>query len=531
MPTLAGWITGEQVSAEIIDQLLTAMSAVLERHGGQPARTISPGAGLIAFADTAYAMQRNDEPPVLDWVPDRRTLVYRRPLSGAHALYYIENWPAEGNLLFASEIKALLAAGVPRHLSLPALDALHRYGFIPAPLTAFQDIQVVPAGSILRWQHTKLVVNASTEYRLDETLTAADIHEQLFEQLRHVSAGLLPPHEQLIALTDGAAPSVLATTLAGQNSELPFLLASFGYKQGRGQKYWHALEQVAASCQHPFLSVAGVDQLAYWQAALTELEAPATDTLPLALHQLMHTVAAETGARVAVTGLGAAYLLAAFQFPTLLEAGTAGTDDILTRYRRSLTTESSLPLWSRETQERMSRENAWETTHHARKLAFKAASYQTAAQAHYYLDLHLRLPDYQTGQAFQIATQERIALRSPYLHHDILALLSRLPAQLANGTPRELVLTQLLRHHFPHIATAHAPLALRLPMQALFQSGKDELFQQTLSPEALRATGLFDAESVKKLLKQKQVCRELIFVFTTQLFYRMFGIEDFKTRG
>src|SRR5205085_6523416 len=124
MPTVAGWLTGEQVPQEVIEQTLNAMGTILGRHGGQVARTIHPGAGLIAFPDQAYAMTQNTDPPVLDWVPDRRTMVYRRPLSGAHALYYVENWPAQGNLLFASEIKALLAVGVPRRLHLPALDVL-----------------------------------------------------------------------------------------------------------------------------------------------------------------------------------------------------------------------------------------------------------------------------------------------------------------------------------------------------------------------------------------------------------------------
>ena len=86
MPTLAGWLTGEQVPQEIIAQTLTTMSNLLGRHGGQLARTIQAGMGLIAFSDPSYAMKRNDDLPVLDWVPDRSTIVYRRPLSVTHPL-------------------------------------------------------------------------------------------------------------------------------------------------------------------------------------------------------------------------------------------------------------------------------------------------------------------------------------------------------------------------------------------------------------------------------------------------------------
>src|SRR5438045_618474 len=157
MPTLAGWLTGEQVPKEIIEQTLTTMGTILGQNGGNPARIVQPGFGLITFSESAYAMREQINPPVLDWVPDRRTFVYRRPLSGTHLLYYIEDWPAQGNLLFATEIKALLALDVPRRLHLAALDTLLRYGFIPAPWTAFQNISVVPAGSILRWQKAKTV--------------------------------------------------------------------------------------------------------------------------------------------------------------------------------------------------------------------------------------------------------------------------------------------------------------------------------------------------------------------------------------
>ncbi|HEX3642599.1 MAG TPA: hypothetical protein VHV10_15010, partial [Ktedonobacteraceae bacterium] len=236
MPILAGWLTGEQVPQEIIEQTLKAMGQVLERYGGQPAHTTQPGAGLIAFSDPAYAMQHNDDPPVLDWVPDRRTLVYRRPLSGMHPLYYIVDWPAQGNLLFASEIKALLAIGVPRRLHVAALGTLLQYGFIPAPWTIFKDIQIVPAGSILRWQRAKTVLNHATDYHLDEPPSGETSLSQIHKQLDQACANLLPPHEHLVALTGGNSASALASVLTANHTTSTFTIAALDYTKSTQSK-------------------------------------------------------------------------------------------------------------------------------------------------------------------------------------------------------------------------------------------------------------------------------------------------------
>jgi asparagine synthetase B (glutamine-hydrolysing) len=532
MPTLAGWLTGEQVPHEIIEQTLRTMETVLEAHGGRPARTVQPGAGLVAFADTAYAMRHNDEPPVLDWVPDRRTLVYRRPLSGMHPLYYVADWPAQGNLLFASEIKALLALGMPRRLCLPALDALLDYGFIPAPLTAFKDIYVVPAGSILRWQRAKVVVNTSTDYALDEPLFLTDAPDQLHTLLKSATEGLLPPHEQLVVLTGGGIASTLATTLAVQATEhtstatttSPFTIAFLGYKKTRTTRQQRAVEQLAAHWQHPSLAISSLDAPEFWMGVLAGLEAPCVDTLPLALHQLLHTVAAETGARVAITGLGARFLLGNEAQQSLHTSATPASEQVYSWYQQAFHLHEDPPasLWSEDVQQILRTEEPWEQGHHARKLAHKVSRMTEAERVAYYLDLHLRLPDMLVGAAQQLAAQEHMVLRSPYLHHDVIDLLTRLPATLEDGTPKRDMLRHIMQQCYSTIPVVQSPLPLTVPLQSLLQSKDNEIVQQTLSSEVVQKTGIFDAEVVESLLQRKEVTRELLLVFTTQLFCRLF---------
>jgi len=509
------------VPHEVIDQTLSTLSAVLGRHGGELARTIQPGAGLIAFSDTAHAMQRNEEPPVLDWVPARRTMLYHRPLSGAHPLYYIENWPAQGNLLFASELKALLALGVPRRLHLAALDALSRYGFIPAPWTLFKDIHIVPAGSILRWQRAKTLVNPATDYHLDELPKQHDALGHLHSQLAHATSALLPSHEQLATLCSGDDASILVTLLATQHTEALFTLATLDYNHV--SNIHKDVERVASRCHRPSLAITAVDEPAFWIATLSGLEAPSMDTRPLALHQLLHTVAAETGARVVLSGLGASTLCGV---GLAQAAGESEQKDILACYSQTLVPAQhrKFPLWSQEAVTILRREESWEKSLYARKLARQAARISDKQQRQYYLDLHLRLPDLVVGPAQQLATQERIAIRSPYLSKDVLDTLTRLPALLPDGTRKEHLATTLLYRYlfYRHSGTSHASLAM--PTTSLLRPSTSDVLRQTLSPAAIRATGIFSEHAVEELLKRQEASRELLLVFTTQLVCQLFTV-------
>jgi asparagine synthase (glutamine-hydrolysing) len=528
MPTLAGWLTGEQVPQEVIDQALLTMGDVLSRHGGQPVRTVLPGAGLIAFSDTAYAMQHNDDTPVLDWVPDRRTMVYRRPLSGAHPLYYIADWPAQGNLLFASEIKALFAVGVPRRLHLAALDALLRYGFIPAPWTAFKDIFIVPAGSLLRWQRAKTVMNVATEYHFDASPTPVDVVDQLHTLLDKATTGALPPHEQLVALTGGSSSSALSILLAAHHTSAPFVIAAFSHKQHLPSKMWKGVEDIAAASQHPLLAIAGNDQPAFWTATLAGLEAPCIDTRSLALHQLLHTLTAETKARVAISGLGAHLLLGA-EVHEVGERRPADTEqqNLLHWYSQTLLTRSpvaSSRIWSQMAAEQMRQEEPWEESLHARKLARKAEQFADKQQAWYYLDLHLRLPDLVINTAQQLATQERMVVRSPYLNTNVMEMLTRLPSILDNGIEKSSLGRIMAQRYIPEGVGTSAKLPLVASVKSLLRVGDSDLVRQTLSSEALQARGIFDVGVVEGLLRQKEVSRELLLVFTTQVLCQLFEV-------
>jgi asparagine synthase (glutamine-hydrolysing) len=81
------------------------------------------------------------------WDDRRRCLVLARDRFGICPLY----WTRQGDwLLFASEIKALLASGmVPARADLRGIDHIFTFAAMPGPITCFEGIQLLPAGHYL----------------------------------------------------------------------------------------------------------------------------------------------------------------------------------------------------------------------------------------------------------------------------------------------------------------------------------------------------------------------------------------------
>ncbi len=80
----------------------------------------------------------------------QKTFFLARDRFGEKPLYYFHD--SDRNFVFSSEIKSLLEhPDVPRQLDYEALGYYMRVGIVPAPLTMFRDIRILPAGHWLRW--------------------------------------------------------------------------------------------------------------------------------------------------------------------------------------------------------------------------------------------------------------------------------------------------------------------------------------------------------------------------------------------
>lgn len=96
------------------------------------------GKDFVQFLNGMYAIALWDE--------NKGVLLLARDRAGIKPLYYAET---TDGLMFASEIKSLLKAGVNREPDYEAINQYLSYGYVPSPLTGFKTIRKLNAGHMI----------------------------------------------------------------------------------------------------------------------------------------------------------------------------------------------------------------------------------------------------------------------------------------------------------------------------------------------------------------------------------------------
>jgi asparagine synthase (glutamine-hydrolysing) len=113
------------------------------------------------------------------WNVRERELVLARDRFGIKPLYYAED---DGRLLFGSEVKALLEAGLPARASPEALVEYFTFQNLFSDLTLFDGVHMLPAGCLLRATADSLSVERYWDLELDADDAAGE--DEWVERIR-----------------------------------------------------------------------------------------------------------------------------------------------------------------------------------------------------------------------------------------------------------------------------------------------------------------------------------------------------------
>jgi asparagine synthase (glutamine-hydrolysing) len=164
------------------------------------------------------------------WDKRRQRLLLARDRFGKKPLNYY--WDGQ-RLIFGSEIKSILEAGIPREMDVIALDEFLLYRCIPTPLTLFKDVRKLPAAHILIYEHGQISIKRYWELSFEPTCQDDETTaiEHTLTLLKDAIQVRLMSEVPLGAFLSGGVDSSIVVALMSQMMSQPVKTFSIGFEE------------------------------------------------------------------------------------------------------------------------------------------------------------------------------------------------------------------------------------------------------------------------------------------------------------
>lgn len=235
-----------------------------------------------------------------------RRLLLARDCLGIKPLYVARSG---GSLLFASEVRALLASGmIPRMLDWRGLSAYLAYGSVPEPCTLFRGVEMFPAGC---WQwfdlsRAELPSEPVQKYWTFPPVRAELTEPEVIERLRQTFD--VAARDHLVSdvpvgvfLSSGIDSTILATLAARHSRKLPMFTVGFADQPDMSETPLAAETARRIGCEHHDIQITGQTALDSVERWLMSLDQPSTDGLNT---YVISEAIRSQGIVVAMSGLG-----------------------------------------------------------------------------------------------------------------------------------------------------------------------------------------------------------------------------------
>ncbi|MGB7790818.1 MAG: asparagine synthase (glutamine-hydrolyzing) [Terrimicrobiaceae bacterium] len=513
------------------------------------------------------------------WDERRRKLVLGRDRFGICPLY----WTRQGDwLLFGSEIKALLASGmVSAQPDLRGIDHIFTFSALPAPVTCFAGIQLLPPAHYL-------------EISLGDTQNPPSVRERAYWEMDFPDQGQEERGENPDRLVDDFERLLLKAIDMRLRADVPvgaylsggvdssMIVAMACHVKGPAINTYTIrvddpeLDELSAAnlaARHigtkpPVVQeFRAADALETYPRLIQAAEAPVIDTSCAALLQLAGRVHA-CGQKVVLTGEGADEWL--IGYPWYKAAKLLEFLDVVPGLRlsdlarRAYLRLNRVPQFAREVRSRTERAiggpNAWIDAYGIlalSKLRFYAPPMREVLErANPWSELQLNVERAKrwhplnrgiwvaarvnlAGHLLQakgdrVAMHSSVEVRYPFLDEDVFAFLAKLhPRWKLRGFRDKHLLRLLAERWLPPAIFRRGKVIFRAPLDSFHIDPEPAFVGQLLSEESLRRTGYFDVAAVRHWrrafrqmragsLPRLSVEMGLAAVVATQLWHHLF---------
>ena len=514
------------------------------------------------------------------WDEPRRQLHLGRDRFGIAPLF----WTQQGDwLLFASEIKGLLASGmVPARPDRRGIDHVFTFSAVPGPRTCFENVQLLPPGHFL--SITPGNGRAATAEVKERAYWEIHFPDEGAEECGDNPKRLVDDFEKVLlqAVEERLRADVPVGAYLSGGVDSSMILALACHLRGPAINTYTVrvrdpkldeLNAASLSARHigakpPIVQDFGdEDAIATYPKLIAAAEAPVIDTSCAALLQLASRVHS-SGQKVVLTGEGADEWLVGY--PWYKAAKLIGFLDLIPGLplskiaRRAYLRLNKVPqftnAWRQEVESSVGGPNAWIDTYGVlaiSKLRFYSEPMREAlAQANPWTELDFPLDRARrwhplhrgvwiaarvllAGHLLQakgdrVAMHSSVEVRYPFLDEDVFDFLAKLhPRWRLRGFRDKHLLRLLAERWVPMSVARRHKVIFRAPLDSFHMHPEPPFVAQLLSEQSLRKTGYFDSAAVNRWrinfrrmragsLPRLSVEAGLMAVVATQLWHHLF---------
>jgi asparagine synthase (glutamine-hydrolysing) len=484
--------------------------------------------------DTACFSRMRGMFAVALWTESKKRLVLVRDRLGIKPLYYYRHGE---ELYFGSELKAILEhPEVPRELDLDALDTYLSLNYVAGTQTLIRGIRKVAPGHLLEWRHGK--VHSEAWWKSPEgaprQISLGAAKEELDWLMRDAMREHLVADVPLGVWASGGLDSsaILHYAAAQTAGKLKTFSVSFQGRSFDESPYFREIANKYGTDHHEFDLNPDVELESAIQDFAYYSDEPSADAGALPVWFLSRM--SRRHVTVALSGEGADelfggylthradLLLRPFQrlAPTGLRRLMRGALD---RYMpvsdEKLSLEYKLKRWLEGSL--LDPDEAhffWNGTFSPEQLAEIRPGTNGSGLKHLVAELNIApnglleryltvdqnyyLPDDILYKTDRMSMAHSLEVRPPFLDHRIVEFAAGLPRRLKiRGGTQKVVLRELMRGKLPESVLNREKTGFDIPTHDWFRGVLRGLLMDTVTPEAIAATGIFDGRAIETLIR------------------------------
>ena len=465
-----------------------------------------------------------------------------RDRMGIKPLYYVED---ENRVLFASEMKSILAYGIDKTIDYSALYTYLQLNYIPAPKTIFRDVKKLLPGHTLFIKDGEVQKECFYKIPYDKNkYTSLNYDEQkarlseLMEQ--SVQKRLVADVPVGSFLSGGIDSSVIATLAQRHKPDLHTF--SIGYKDEKffDETEYARLVAKKIGSDHTVFSLTNNDLYQHVNSILNYIDEPFADSSAIAVYILSKETRKHSV--VALSGDGADELFSGYNkhsaFLKMITGGSAARAvGTLTPLWELLPKSRSNPLTNKFRQlhrfgkgmKLTSKERYWQWAGFASEaevdklltseslLAFDRQNYldfknnilrEIPAKEDIndilYADVNLVLPDDMLTKVDRMSMANSLEVRVPFLDHEVVEFAFSLPvSSKINGQIRKRIVQDSFRDILPAELYNRPKKGFEVPLLKWFRKEmKSMINDDLLRDDFIEQQGIFNVSETKKLKRK-----------------------------